>query len=239
MLAESAASQTSELRMSIPQFTKCRQVILITARDWSSSSGQMRCFDRRDSASTWVEQMSVPQVVLGRGGLGWGLGLHRASDRGAPVKREGDGKAPAGVFPVVEAFGFETPRRTEIHGLPYRQITEATQAIDDPASEHYNRIVDARAIDKKDWSSSEMMRRIAPYRWGAVIGHNTEQVRGAGSCIFLHVWEGAGVPTSGCTAMPEQEMLRVLRWLDRSKGPLLVQLPEAEYRQFRMAWQLP
>ena len=81
--------------------------------------------------------------------------------------------------------------------------------------------------------------RVEPYRWGAVVAHNLDQVPGAGSCIFLHVWEGAGVPTAGCTAMPEAEMLRLVRWLDRNKNPLLVQLPAAEYRRLRDAWKLP
>ena len=112
------------------------------------------------------------------------------------------------------------------------------EGIDDPKSRHYNRIVDGSAVEAKDWNSSERMR-IEPYRWGAVVGHNWKQVPGAGSCIFLHVWEGPGVATSGCTAMAEEDMLRLTLWLDRTKKPLLVQLPAEEYRRLRAAWKLP
>jgi D-alanyl-D-alanine dipeptidase len=119
-------------------------------------------------------------------------------------------------------------------------LTDTIEGIDDPASRHYNRLVDTRSIAAKDWRSSERMRRAGDvYRWGVVVGHNWKQVPAAGSCIFLHVWDGAGVGTSGCTAMPEAQMLKVIRWLDRKKNPTLVQLPAAHYRRLRNAWNLP
>ena len=177
-------------------------------------------------------------VTVGRPGLAWGIGIHGAVRGDSPIKREGDGKAPAGVFPLVEAFGFEPAELAGVTRFPYRQITNALEGVDDPASRYYNRIVDPASLPTRDWKSSERMR-IPPYRWGAVVGHNWKQEPGAGSCIFLHVWEGAGVATSGCTAMPEAEMLRLLRWLDDSKNPVLVQLPIDEYRRVRAKWKLP
>jgi hypothetical protein len=39
--------------------------------------------------------------------------------------------------------------------------------------------------------------------------------------------------------MPAEQMLKVIRWLDRKKNPLLVQLPEGEYQRVRDAWGLP
>ena len=198
----------------------------------------MRCFQRADGASTWRQVPPESTVAVGRAGLAWGVGLHGTSAAGGPVKREGDGKAPAGVFPLIEAFGFASAKDAKIAQMPYRQLTEQMEGIDDPKSRYYNRIVDRSSIDAPDWNSSERMR-VQPYRWGAVVGHNPNQVPGAGSCIFLHVWEGAGVATSGCTAMPEDQMLRLLRWLDRNKKPILVQLPVEEYRRVRTAWKLP
>jgi D-alanyl-D-alanine dipeptidase len=84
-----------------------------------------------------------------------------------------------------------------------------------------------------------MRRSGEVYRWGVVVGHNWNQIPGAGSCIFLHIWERPGEPTSGCTAMPADELLKVIRWLDQTKRPLLVQLPEPEYRRVRELWGLP
>ncbi len=54
-----------------------------------------------------------------------------------------------------------------------------------------------------------------------------------GSCIFLHIWEGPGKGTAGCTAMGSLSMEEVLRWLDGEKRPVLVQLPRAEFERLR------
>ena len=242
--AATAAEQPSlrasaTLRMRVPELDRCRQLLAVAAPDWDSVSAPMRCFERRDGHSAWMEVMKVPKVSLGRSGLAWGIGLHGMSDGVGPPKREGDGKAPAGIFPLIDAFGFASGADTKLPRFPYRQLTDAMEGIDDPASKHYNRLVDARMVGPKDWKSSELMRRVEPYRWGAVVGHNWKQVPGAGSCIFLHVWEAPDVPTAGCTAMPEEQMLQVLRWLDRKKNPMLVQLPEGEYARLRSAWKLP
>src|SRR3546814_14689958 len=74
----------------------------------------------------------------------------------------------------------------------------------------YNRIVDARDVgDAAVEGSSEPMRRDLHndgdqrYRSGFVIEHNPEARKGAGSCIFAHLWKAPGAPTAGCTAMAD------------------------------------
>ena len=240
--AESAAEPNAQPPLTtpavmIPELNRSQQLVVVTAADWNATSAKLHRFERRDGGS-WRELLPPLDVTLGRAGLAWGTGVHPTIDGAAPVKREGDGRAPAGVFRLIEAFGFADPEDAGVARIPYRQLTDRTEGIDDPQSRHYNRIVEPGSVGERDWKSSERMR-VEPYRWGAVVAHNWDQVPGAGSCIFLHVWEGAGVPTSGCTAMSAAEMLRLVRWLDRSKNPLLVQLPAAEYRRLRDAWKLP
>lgn len=178
-------------------------------------------------------------VSLGRGGLRWGLGLHPAM--AGPAKAEGDGCAPAGVFAITALFG-EAAADSEFAAaarLPYHAATPALKAIDDPASRHYNRIVDTTGI-AADWASCEDMRRADErYAVGAVIDHNPEAVPGAGSCIFLHVWAREGAPTAGCTAGARGDIEAICRWLDGGKRPLLVQLALADYERLRGAWGLP
>jgi len=49
---------------------------------------------------------------LGRAGLAWGLGLHGNPPFPGPIKREGDGRSPAGAFELSSAFGYAPrPRR--------------------------------------------------------------------------------------------------------------------------------
>jgi L,D-peptidoglycan transpeptidase YkuD (ErfK/YbiS/YcfS/YnhG family) len=73
-----------------------------------------------------------------------------------------------------------------------------------------------------------------------VVGYNTSPTRsGAGSCIFLHIWDGPEQGTAGCTAMEPIRIETLLRWLDPKKAPVLVQLPEPEYLKYQSAWSLP
>src|SRR5262249_47021952 len=58
---------------------------------------------------------------------------------------------------------------------------------------------------------------------------NAARARGAGSCIFLHVWRDAASPTVGCTAMAKPALAELLAWLD--PDALLVVLPEPVLRR--------
>jgi L,D-peptidoglycan transpeptidase YkuD (ErfK/YbiS/YcfS/YnhG family) len=77
------------------------------------------------------------------------------------------------------------------------------------------------------------------YRWGVEVAYNPEREPGAGSCIFLHVWRGPGSPTAGCTAMPEDDLLTVLRWLRPGDDPVLVQGTRSFLEGLRDEGRLP
>src|SRR3546814_17274315 len=62
---------------------------------------------------------------------------------GGPAKREGDGRAPAGVFAIGEAFGYATQAPT---ALPYAPMQAGSWCMDVVDSQPYNRIVDAREV---------------------------------------------------------------------------------------------
>ena len=181
-----------------------RQKIVVTTANWNTTAGTLQRYERDGDA--WREVGAAIPVVVGRTGL---------SDR----KREGDGKSPAGVFPIGTLFGFAP---SADFAMPYRQLRDTTECVDDTASRFYNRIVDRDQV-KVDWSSSEKMRSVGEYVWGAVVDYNTPPVAGKGSCIFLHVWGGPQSTTAGCTAMREEDLLTVLHWLDPAKKPMLVQ----------------
>jgi len=218
-----------------------RQLILVIAPDWNGSAAQLQRFVPTDFGGDWQPVGAVVTVSLGRAGLAWGRGLH--ARRSGVEKREGDGRAPAGIFAITALFGVAAADSTFARAakLPYLCATHDLKAIDDPASTHYNRIVDQSAVARHDWSSCEdMLRSDERYSVGAVVAHNSEPVvPGAGSCIFMHVWESAGAPTAGCTAMSLADMTEIAGWLDAAAAPLLAQLPQAEYEALREAWGLP
>lgn len=219
-----------------------RQLLVVTAADWTSTAATLQRFAREQSDLTWQAYGGAIKVSLGRAGLAWGIGLHRATGTGQAAKREGDGRAPAGIFSITALFGEADAgsQFAQSAQLPYRCATGDLKCIDDPASRYYNRVVDQREVAAVDWNSHEdMLRDDERYAIGAVIAHNSECLPEAGSCIFLHVWQAAGVPTAGCTATSLADVSEICLWLDAAASPLLVQLPEAEYRRYQDAWALP
>ena len=226
-----------------------RQLLLVTTDGWAATAGRLQRYERTGAA--WRAVGAPVETVVGRAGMGWGRGLHSgdAARPGDPAKREGDGRAPAGAFRLSAAFGYAP---TEPTGLPYLPTDADTECVDDTASAAYNTVI--RRTPADDWRSHEEMRLDAPvYRIGVVVAHNgpgvdvrlvpgaprAATVRGAGSCIFLHVWRTPATATSGCTAMPDADLQAVLAWLDASAEPVLVQLPRTEADRLRSAWALP
>ena len=237
----------------IPQAS--RQLVLVTTAGWTATDGTLRRYERDGGA--WRPVGEPVPVVVGRGGLGWGRGLHGAPPPDAPWKAEGDGRAPAGAFALSAAFGYAEAEPT---GLPYLQSTPSVQCVDDAASPAYNLVLDREAARPAlaggaGWAShEEMRRRDGLYRIGVVVAHNGSgvgpgvlaappagpvPVPGGGSCIFLHVWRGPGTTTAGCTAMPDAALADVLAWLDADAAPVLVQLPESAAERLGAGWGLP
>lgn len=217
-----------------------RQMVLVVSADWDASTASLARFERASDGS-WQRIGEDAPVTLGRAGSAWGLGLH--GDPPGPRKREGDGRAPAGVFALGPAFGYAAGEDT---ALEYRAMRASHWCIDVPASPLYNRIVDADevGIDAIAGSTEPMRRDLHAdgdqrYRRGFVIEHNGAAVAGGGSCIFAHLWKAPGEATAGCTAMADATMDVLLRWLDPAQAPVFVLLPQAEYRRRRETWDLP
>jgi D-alanyl-D-alanine dipeptidase len=227
-------------RSATPELERSRQCVVVLTNKWTSPSGVMRAFERSSAASTWKERGPGFAVVVGKNGLGQGRGLVGLNFESAPEKREGDDRAPAGIFRLSSAFGYATARSATWIKLPYLALSRQVEGIDDPNSRHYNKLVDRSKLAKIDWRSSERMRRDdVLYKWGVVVGHNSAALPGAGSCIFLHIWKGPASTTAGCTAMPESDLVRLLRWLDPVQHPILVQMPRANYRSMQARYGLP
>jgi L,D-peptidoglycan transpeptidase YkuD (ErfK/YbiS/YcfS/YnhG family) len=234
-----AASANAQRDFAVLQsLASSQQMVVVTASNWIATTGWMRRFER--GGQGWQSNGPPFRVVLGRGGLGWGHGLHPDSESG-PQKKEGDGRSPAGIFLLPYAFGYAAADSVPEIKLQYVQCTASLECVDDTNSPHYNLFVDRTNVDAVDWKSSEKMRlKDDEYRLGVFVAHDTSPpVPGDGSCVFLHIWKGPDIPTSGCTAMSAGEMEGLLGWLDGQTRPALVQLPEAEYQRFQKAWQLP
>ena len=215
------------------------QIVVVVTPNWTSTTGTMQRFERATPASAWSSLEPGISVVVGRTGIAWGVGFDGVSTEG-PHKHEGDGKAPAGVFPLDTAFGFAPRDSMSAVKLPYVQLLPTTDCVDDTASAYYNTVVDKASVPRVDWNSAEHMRDVAQYKIGVIVGYNAAPpVKGRGSCIFLHIWTGPDSHTAGCTAFDEGKLRDVMQWLDPAKRPLLVQLTANDYASLRVRWKLP
>jgi L,D-peptidoglycan transpeptidase YkuD (ErfK/YbiS/YcfS/YnhG family) len=240
MIAITGCAHRSALTSEAARWQQARQLVLVVTPDWNANHGSLRTYER-DGGGWRVAQPARP-ITIGRTGSAWGLGLHDEG-RPGPQKREGDGRSPAGVFTIGEAFGYAPSAAT---ALPYDALQASDYCVDVSGSPLYNRIVDAQIVGADAVAkSTEPMRRDLHsngdqrYRLGFVIEHNAQARPMGGSCIFAHLWKSPTDATSGCTAMEPSTMDAVLGWLRPDQHPVFVLLPESEYRALQRGWQLP
>lgn len=234
-------SDTSDAGISptspIPAGT--HQLIVVQAPSWSAVTATLQRYVRRGGDS-WAAQGTPVDVNVGRNGMAWGRGLHSPGDAG-PTKKEGDQRSPAGAFLLGSAFGYGDGLPDGAKGYPYLHLRQGISCIEDSRSKYYNQVIDPAAVTRADWSArDEMLRSDGLFRWGIVVEHNVpDALRGAGSCIFLHIWRGLGRGTAGCTAMAPEAITDLITWLNAADRPVLVQLPQPEYVRLRSGWALP
>jgi len=244
LLAACHAAPLPSPAVPLPALDGATQLVVVTTTGWDSTTGELRRFVRDGADAPWRRDGEAVPIVVGRTGLAWGVGFDRYAVPGeataGPRKHEGDGKSPAGVFPLDTAFGFAPADSMSWVRLPYVPLAPTTECVDDTASVHYNTVVDRGAVPRVDWQSAERMREVAQYRIGIIVGYNADPpVPARGSCIFIHIWGGPRSTTVGCTALDETELARLVAWLDPRSHPVIVQLPSAVYGLVRDAWGLP
>ena len=215
------------------------QLVVATAKDWRAKQGTLSTYERIDGK--WIKNIQAIPVILGKNGMAWGRGIH--PEPMGVLKREGDGKAPAGIFDFGLAFGYASIANTR---MPYQGMEASNYCIDVKGSPLYNTIVDTRNVGIEAIKGSTEPMRLdlthkgdQQYVKGLVIEQNPKNEQSLGSCVFMHVWSQPNGVTLGCTAMAAPKLDRILGWLDPKKRPLYVLLPEQEYKHYQTAWGLP
>lgn len=207
---------------------KTNQILVVRSAEWKSNTAKLVYYEKRNSKFVKVSD-TIP-VNLGFSGLGWGSGLIEFDNVNGPLKHERDLRAPAGIFSLSYAFGYLPKDSLLWLNYPYIQVTRKIECVDDSFSTHYNTLVDVDTLEKT-WKTSEIMqRRDILYKYGISVDHNSNpRMPAGGSCIFIHIWRGFGKPTEGCTSLSEIETIKLLKWIDIKKNPILIQLPENEF----------
>ena len=219
--------------------TDSTQAVVGIASSWDSSHVAVSVYER--SGKAWHKVAGPWKGRLGKKGLAWGRGLHPIPP-GEQAKREGDWRAPAGVFAIGGAWGYD-PTIRKHPKLFYRQVTTRDLWVEDPDSPHYNRHLILEREPRAGWEKRAQMRQDDyPHSLKLFIAHNAppRPVPGAGSAIFFHIWRNGGkTPTSGCTTLPESRLRTLIARLDPTRKPLYVLLPQSTYSQLRAGWHLP
>jgi len=198
-----------------------QQIILVVSNDFNSSGALMECYEDGKRVFTTVG------VNIGKNGLGWGLGEIKLTQKDVdPLKKEGDKKAPAGVFKLTNIFGYENKKN--LH-MPYLYASKILICVDDDTSSNYNKIIQMTKNEPKSFES--MKRDDNQYELGIVVAHNKSGIKERGSCIFMHVEKSKNAPTVGCTSMSLDKLKQIISWLDENKNPILIQIPKSSSQE--------
>lgn len=212
MLALSFCASLSTALVSARAQVKDR-VLLVVAKDMDSARALGWGF-RLVQPGDWTLEMGPEPIAIGRAGLGWGAGNRHLAMPGEPIKREGDGRSPAGFYTIGAPFGFfesDLKRYVKLdHAMHY--------CVDDLGSPDYNRIIPKI---RAGHFSGEAMRSVELYRTGLFVNYPTDRTNKGGSCIFIHVWKTARDGTSGCFALPEDRVVAIQMW-SQSGADLIV-----------------
>jgi L,D-peptidoglycan transpeptidase YkuD (ErfK/YbiS/YcfS/YnhG family) len=215
------------------------QCILGVADGWNSSHVTLSYHEKKDGK--WVPVGEAWKGRLGSKGLVWGRGIH-PNPRGANVKKEGDGRAPAGVFNLGGVWGVD--KQVKKHPKTfYHQVTPRDLWVEDPSSKYYNQFLSLNREPKTEWEKKAQMRQNDyPHSLKMFIAHNAfpDIEKGAGSSIFFHIWRrGGAAATAGCTTMEEEKLRWLIATVDPALRPLYVLLPRSEYEKLKSDWKLP
>ena len=186
---------------------KSEQAIVVTTSSFACISATIETFENVNGA--WRQVNSFPGNI-GKNGFTYN-------------KIEGDGHSPIGIFTLGTAFGRYPNPGTSMN---YRQSTPNDFWVDDSNSTLYNTWQEGPVNER--WNSAENMY-IPQYNYAFLINYNTvDRMKGKGSAIFFHVWSGEGTGTGGCTAIAEDNVISILKWLNPSKNPVIIEGPMSE-----------
>ena len=216
-----------------------KQLLIITTNSWNSSHGQLQAYGRTNIKAPWVADGTPVSILVGKHGLAWSATTTQPGS--GPVKKEGDMRTPAGIFPLGPVFGFG-PSYIKKIAMPYKEITKTTVCVNDSQSRFYNHIVDSKKFKNPDWKTADTMRQNPENLWGIVVDYNNHKpkaIANDGSCFFMHIATQGLQTTAGSIALPQTAIENLITWLKPNKRPLLVILPKAEYQKLQAAWNLP
>mgnify|MGYP000639845801 CR=1 FL=1 len=182
------------------------QMIVVSSEKDGQNKAKVETFEK--TVDGWAKRFPSMNAVIGKKGFSLN-------------KIEGDLKSPAGIFRVGTAFG--TIDKPSYMRISYKKTSKNDYWIDDVSSQDYNNWVEFEGDPYSRWKSFEKLK-ITSYKLAFVIEYNMNPiVKGKGSAIFFHIWQGRNISTKGCTALSEADISKLLSWIDPDKNPIIIQ----------------
>lgn len=183
------------------------QVITVVARSAAATTAQLREWTKVPGG--WQPVSATIPANLGSAGLT----THPSESLSA---------TPIGSFTLTQSFGRNADPGT---ALPYLRTTPDDWWVSQsgPLYNTHQRCAGDCPFDTGAGNPNEHLYYETPYyNYAVVIDYNTgpRAVQGAGSAFFLHVTTGA--PTQGCVAIPVDDLLPLMRWLNPAANPRIL-----------------
>ncbi len=177
---------------------------IITVVSNGGSYGELVMWEK-DGSGNWIEVDRVA-ARIGQNGMKYASEVY-----------EMDKCTPAGIYTVTEAFGINSNPGS---GVPYRVLDGSEYWVDDVDSEYYNTMQFGESNGR--WASAEKLTDFdGYYNYALVIDYNRwPVVPGKSSAIFLHC--DMGIYTYGCVAIPQNNLVNLLTWLNPSSNPVMI-----------------
>jgi L,D-peptidoglycan transpeptidase YkuD (ErfK/YbiS/YcfS/YnhG family) len=180
------------------------QVITVSAVSGTATTATVQAYQL--SASGAYQRVAGPiQAYVGAAGIG--------------AAHEGSTRTPQGTWGLTQAFGIAANPGT---ALPYFKVDNLDWWDEDQSSAQYNQHVRCApgSCPFKESLSEHLIDYTVQYQYAVFFNYNTNPVvPGAGSGFFLHVANGQ--PTAGCVAVPQANMVTLLRWLSPGQHPVI------------------
>jgi L,D-peptidoglycan transpeptidase YkuD (ErfK/YbiS/YcfS/YnhG family) len=172
-----------------------------------------RAYRRASPTSPWHLVLGPWQAETGYSGL-------------RDHRHEGDGSTPTGVFGIGATLYGNNPNPGGLH-YRYHHLICGDWWDSDQYTARYNRFIHLPCGVTPHFAvvsdSEGLWTETVAYPYFAVIRFNVDPTVGGrdapGSGIFLHSWVNG--PTAGCVALPETQLLTVLRWLRTPEQPMI------------------
>lgn len=136
---------------------------------------------------------------------------------------EGDGKTPAGTFPVLFCYGLEQPQT----GIPFVTLTSDSVWVDDSQSPYYNCLTTRQNAGDASFEDTYSQFKRGYYSCNLFFANNGDgrtpgsAAPGTGSVRVLEGYQKALEPTNGDIKISAQNMTALLGMLDIQYNPVV------------------